>query len=111
MKRRPSSVVISGRKYRILYEKKPSDVDVFRREALWGQIDYWTRTIRVLDDGRDDTDVFQTILHEIIHGLVDGLKLRSLEHTREDEDKHKDLDVLSLALADVLVRNGWIEFK
>lgn len=100
---RPRSVNILGIEYQIDYEDNPADVDLYHREALWGQIDYWTRTIRIYDNGRCAEDRWHTILHEVIHGIALALKIQSLE---QNED---DLDVLALALTDVLFRNGWID--
>jgi len=102
---RPSKVNILGIQYEIEYVDKPSEVDIFKREALWGQIDYWTRSIRIYDNGRTDEDIWQSLFHEILHGIAEGLKLKSLTN----EDNHNDLDVLALAIVDVLFRNDWIK--
>lgn len=100
MKRRPEEIIILGLHYTIEYVDRPSDVDINKRESLWGQIDYWTRSIRVYDNGRRDEDVWETILHEVIHAIADVLKLGDIG---EDETA-----LLSLGLADVLFRNGII---
>lgn len=101
---RPKIVNILGLKYTITYVDKPSEVDIFKRESLWGQIDFWTRTIRIFDDGkRPIEDVFQTILHEILHGIGSSLNLNI-----NKKENHDELDILALALTDVLFRNGWI---
>lgn len=104
MNNRPTTVVILGITYNITYTDKPSEVDIYKRESLWGQIDYWTRTIRVYDNGRSVEDIWDTLLHEIIHGLAQELHLYALK----DEDNHDELDVLALGLRDVLFRNGWL---
>lgn len=71
---RPSSVNILGIVYQIEYVDKPSDVDIFKRKTLWGQIGFWTRTIRVYDRGnRPIEDVWQMIFHEVLHGIADAL--------------------------------------
>ena len=103
---KPASVNILGITYSITYVDKPSDVDIYKRESLWGQIDYWTRTIRIYDQDRTTADILQTILHEVLHGIAQDLKLKSLDYS--DEQKHDDLDILALALSDFLVRNEWI---
>lgn len=102
---RPDEVNILGICYRIEYVDKPSEVDIFKRESLWGQIDYWTRSIRIYDIGRSTEDLWHTLFHEILHGIADGLKLKSLTN----EDNHDDLDILALAIVDVLFRNDWIK--
>jgi len=103
---KPGSVNIIGIVYTIEYVDKPSEVDIHKRESLWGQIDHWTRTIRIYDDGnRPPEDIWQTIIHEVLHGIASLLKLEVLE----DEDNHDELDILALALVDVLFRNDWIK--
>jgi len=101
---KPESVNILGVRYAITYVDKPSDVDLYKRESLWGQIDYWTRTIRIYDNGRQAEDVFESLMHEILHGLTQALKL-----DLEKPEHHDELDLLALGLTDVLFRNSWIK--
>jgi len=99
---RPENINILGVVYKVTYVDKPSDVDIYKRDSLWGQIDYWTRTIRIYDNGdRPGEDVWRTILHEVIHGIEEALHLESLQNA------HNDMDVLALAIMDVMFRNGW----
>ena len=100
---KPDKVNILGVEYSITYVDNPSEVDIYKRESVWGQIDFWTRTIRIYDNGRRPEDVFHSVLHEILHGIAEGLKLELRKSERHDE-----LDLLSLALTDVLFRNNWI---
>lgn len=104
---RPDVINILGIKYQILYVDKPSEVDTFKRESLWGQVDYWTRTIRIYDNGRSDEDVWQIILHEVLHVIAEGLKLKALSN----EKNHDELDILALALTDTIFRNQWFSIK
>jgi len=100
---KPSSVNILGVTYAIAYVEKPSDVDIYHRDSLWGQIDYWTRTIRIYDNGRPEEDIMQCLVHEILHGIAEALKL----NLRKPE-RHDDLDILALALVDTFYRNNWL---
>jgi hypothetical protein len=100
---RPESVNILGKRYSIEYVDRPSDVDVFRRESLWGQIDYWTRTIRIYDNGRTVEDVLETIMHEVIHGILGELRLKDWNNNEDN------VSLLGIGLADVLTRNGWLK--
>ena len=102
---KPDTVNILGIPYSITYVDNPAEVDLHKRQALWGEIDYWTRTIRIYDNGRPDEDVWETVMHEVIHGIASALNIASLEG-KEHED---DVDVLALALTDVLFRNDWIK--
>ena len=102
---KPTRVNILGVVYSITYADKPSEVDIYKREALWGQIDYWTRTIRVYDNGRLAADIWEAIIHEVLHGIAAHLHLKNLGK----EENHDELDLVALALVDVLNRNGWVE--
>jgi hypothetical protein len=102
---KPTKVNILGIDYNIIYVDKPSDVDIYKRESLWGQIDYWTRTIRIYDNDRALDDIWQTIWHEVIHGIIESLHIKSLENLKEC---HDDIDLLALAISDILFRNGWM---
>ncbi len=101
---KPTEVNILGIPYKIEYVDNPADVDSQKRKSLFGQIDPWTATIRVYDKDRPMEDIFCTILHEVLHGISEGLNLclNKVEH-------HDDLDILAIALSDVLLRNGWIK--
>jgi len=101
----PDSVNILGVQYTIEYCDNPAEVDLHKRKSLWGQIDYWTRTIRVYNNDRPRPDVWQTILHEVIHAIVDALHMDVLA------DKEDDVDLLALALMDVLERNEWMRLS
>ena len=100
---KPTSVNIIGVEYQIEYVDKPSEVDIFKRDSLWGQIDYWTRTIRVYDNGRPAEDVWQTIFHEVLHGIQNALHIDKLK------DDEPTIDVLATTLVDTLFRNGWMQ--
>lgn len=101
---KPSKVNIVGIDYTIVYTDTPSDVDIFRRTSMWGQIDFWTRTIRIYDGGRAEEDIMQSVFHEVLHGIADAMKLKNLQ----GDGHHDELDILALALVDVLYRNEWM---
>lgn len=95
----PSEIKIFDTVYTIEYVDKPSDVDINKREALWGQIDYWTQSIRIYNNGQSLSSVWQTIWHEILHGICEKLKLKELN---KDEDK---IDMLAMAINSVIHDN------
>ena len=102
---KPDKVNILGIEYSITYCENPSEVDIHKRTALWGQIDYWTRTIRIYDSERPAEDIWQAIFHEIIHGIVELLHINALDGTEHEDD----IDILALALTDILFRNEWMK--
>lgn len=103
-KAKPETVNILGVTYKIDYMANSSEVDIHKRASLWGQIDFWTRTIRIYDNGRSDADVWQTLLHEILHGICESMHIKL-------EDDEKTTDLLATGLADVFFRNGWIQIE
>lgn len=105
--KKPKSVNVLGKVYSIEYVDKASEVDIFKRKSLRGQIDYWTRTIRIYDCGLAASDVWETIIHEVIHGIVVEMGIESLD--KEGNDVERDLDRLSVGLTDTFIRNGWLK--
>ena len=104
---RPETVNILGLEYKIIYVDNPAEVDILKRSSLWGQIDYWTRTIRVYAANRTDEDIWQTIIHEVLHGIAESLHLKNLQ----GDQNHDSLDILALAIADVMFRNNWMPLR
>ena len=98
----PETIDVLGIKYTVEYLEKPSDVDIDKRTALWGQVDFWTRSIRIYDGAgsRPAEDMWCTILHEVIHAICEALKLKDI-----DED---NTQLLALGLLNVLVDNKWM---
>ena len=101
----PKEVNILGIPYKIIYLNNSVDVDNKKRESLWGQIDFWDHVIRIYDNGRPIEAVWQTILHEILHGIVEHLKLKNFG----GEQGHDKLDLIALGLTEILFRNKWIK--
>lgn len=108
---RPNEINILGIKYKVEYCDKPSDVDIFKRESCWGQIDYWTRTIRIYEHEFPHRDVWQTVFYEIIHGIIQQMHLEDL--IIKDDYPHKNMeklvDCLSLGIMNVLFENKWFK--
>lgn len=103
---KPASINILGTVYTVEYVEKPSDVDLFKRESLWGQVDYWTRTIRVYDNNNPVQDVWRSVFHEVLHAIATGLHIED-----EFNDEDEMVDLVAMALVDVLVRNGWMRIE
>jgi len=104
---KPFTINVLGIEYKVQYVDKPSDVDIFKRESLWGQCDHWTRSIRVYDNGeRPIQDLWRTVLHEVLHAIALTVHI---DEKFNDEDNLVDL--IATALVDVVVRNGWMEIE
>lgn len=103
MKNLPNSVNVLGVDYKIIYVDIPSDVDHFKREAKWGEIDFWTRSIRIYKGERPLEDIWGTIWHEILHAISETLHLKNVD------DENDTVDLLSTAIADLLFRNDWLK--
>ena len=106
---KPTKINILGCEYSVKYCDKPSDVDIFKRKSLWGQIDYWTRTIRIYDNGRKLQDIWQSIMHEILHGISEQMRIKSIKDGDTVDQVEKDIDLLATGLTDTFFRNGGIK--
>lgn len=103
MNKLPTSVKIIDQ----VYLDNPSKVDIFNRKSLWSQIDYWTHSIRIYrPDGRTDLEVWNTIIHEILHGIIDGLKIEEIQGLCNDEEEHV-VHLLATGLNAVLNDNAF----
>lgn len=102
---RPVTIKILNAEYQISYEAKPSDVDIFKRESAWGQIDFWTRTIRIYDNKTTTADILHTLLHEILHGLVEALHIELLSKSDTQKENEKIIDLLAVGLTSVFLDN------
>lgn len=106
MKNLPTEIKLVDMVYKIEYCEKPSDVDIYKRSSLWGQIDYWTRTIRIYrTKDSNDGDTQQTILHELIHGIVDKFHIDQIE---KHVDYEKIVDLLATGINSILIDNPGI---
>lgn len=103
----PTNINILGKNYTVTYVEKPSEVDIFKRESLWGQIDYWTRSIRIYKNPvAPPEEAFHTLIHETLHGIAQELHLKL-----NDKENHDELDIFGLAICDVLTRNNFIQLE
>ena len=101
---KPTEVNILGQVYKIEYCKNASEVDIDHRQSLWGQIDYWTQTIRVYDNNSPEAKIMQTLIHEVLHGIAGQLHMKL-----NKEENHDELDILAMSLYDVMKRNDWLK--
>lgn len=101
----PSTVNVIGITYKINYVDKPSDVDLHQRETLWGQVDLWTRTIRIYKNDRTYEDIMQTLWHEIIHAIANQLHIEDAVN-----DNNEVVDLLATGLSNVVDQNNWLAY-
>jgi hypothetical protein len=103
---KPESLNILGIPYSITYCDKLTDVTANNRVTdITGEIDYVTKKIRIYDNGNPIEDVWEIILHEVIHGIAESLRIKPLTNN-ECEDT---VELLALALNDFLFRNDLIK--
>lgn len=111
MNKLPTSVKIIDQIYSIEYVDNPSKVDIFNRKSLWGQIDYWTRSIRIYrPSGYSNFEVWNSIIHEILHGIIDGLKIEEISGLGCDNEEHI-VHLLATGLNAVLNDNAFLFLK
>lgn len=104
MSLKPTEVNILGKTYIIEYKDSSIDVDMNKRESLWGQVDFWTHIIRIYDKGVPDGQVWDTIIHEVLHVINTELHIGKQESNEENT-----VGLIAMALSDVLIRNGWLK--
>ena len=102
----PSTVMVGGIPHTVSYHDKPSDVDLFQRESMWGQHDPWTKSIRVYKDDNPYASIFKVLLHEIIHGY--GVEWNMDELTSHCEKAEENVDVYVRMFFDILSSNPWM---
>lgn len=101
---RPKTLNIMSTKYKVLYFEHVNLDDRDPTARYDGFIDPDAGEIRInAKGGRPEAEVFKTLLHEVLEGLSMELNL-----CLREEENHDDLDTLSVALLDFLVRNKWI---
>jgi hypothetical protein len=105
---KPDTLNILGIPYKVTYCDKSGDIDPEpdRGVPLIGNIDYWKQKIKIYDNGRPIEDIWQTIIHETLHGIAEKMHLKFLQDCEDN-----DLDLLALALNDFLFRNGLIKLE
>lgn len=101
-KKRLNKINILGTIYKIKYFSKPSDVDHNGRNACFGQVDFWTRTIRLYDKQTKE-ELFQTLMHEVIHAITYHLHIDDITKSPREETI---VDLLATGLKDVFTRNA-----
>ena len=97
----PTKTEIFGIPYKINWYKT-SEVDIFKQKALWGQIDYNSREIRVSNE-LSSRDKMVTLFEEILHGVFNEMEY---DHLNED---HKFITPLVNGLFTALEKIGLIE--
>ena len=102
----PNSINIFSVIYDVSYHLITTEVDSGKKKSLFGQVDYWDRTIRIYYKDRTIEDVFMTLLHEILHVVDDDLEMGLFE----GEYREKKINILTTALFDTLKRNNWLKF-
>ena len=113
MKNRPASVNICGIEYKIVYHDNNLDVGASMADGSYlGMINDANKTISIYTKNQPEGAIWQTLWHEILHGIANHMNIRSLiPKNNEDDEEHQTLDVLSVAISDTLIRNGWITTK
>lgn len=100
----PKKVRVIDVVYKITCVDKPSEVDIFGRQTLWGQCDFWTRTIRIYHNGRQRSDIMQTVWHEIIHAICEKTDIAQTS-SKDLGSNEKAVDLLATGINAVLLDN------
>ncbi len=102
------TINILSTEYKVMLCKDIKEVDPANKCDLdtqaFGTIDYINREIRVWDC-ENKSEVFKTLLHEIIHGALNSLALNKIN---EDEIF---IEQLTNIIADTLIRNNLVKME
>ena len=102
----PETVMIAGVPHKVEYCTRASEVDINKRESLWGQIDFWTKTIRIYTKDNPYAAIFKVLLHEMIHGYGAEWDIKDLNP--ESEDTETKTDLLANLFFDLFISNPWL---
>jgi len=104
----PKEIDILSTKYKIEYLDNTLDVDPDHREPMFGNIDFWSRTIRIYKKDLQTVDVFKTLIHEIIHAVIEAARISEISEL----EKYEDItDLLTVLLTDTFLRNKFIKLE
>lgn len=94
-------VNILGFNFKIDYVDNASEVDIHKRESYVGQIDYWSKSIRIYNKS-DNEQKCETLIHEILHGIAEYGCINEIK-------EEKIISRLSILIYDTLNRNGLLK--
>jgi hypothetical protein len=95
----PNKIIISGIEWEVKIENHASEVDIDKRDALWGQTDHWHKVLRVLK--RKESAMKVTFFHELLHALF--------SKTNYEKLNENDVELLAQKLYDTLERNNLLK--
>ena len=105
---KPDSVNVLGKTYTIRYVTDSYKVGPDSYELLWGYIDHMAREISIYDNENLE-DIFETLLHELMHGIGAILGIPALDGGTEESESLVNL--LAISISDLLIRNNWISLE
>lgn len=99
--KQPTSVAFCGLRYKIVYVDDLGD--------RLGQIDFQGQPIKILS-GNSAAYTLRTLLHEMVHGVVQNLSVREL---MDDDGKHMEhpIDQIANGIAEALESSGLVKLE
>jgi len=101
--KKPESVNILSREYKVTYLDSIEKVNTEGRDQAFGMANFHEHTIRLFEGKMVKQEVMSTLMHEIIEIISKDLELCLCA-----PENHKDLNTLATVLVDTFIRNGWI---
>jgi len=102
---KPDVLNICGIPYKIRYCQHESDVDSERDKPFLGYINYKTQTINVYDKNCNIEFIWNTIMHEVLHGIAESVCAKAFN------DNEAELEPIARGLTDFLFRNDLIKLE
>ena len=85
----PTELKILDQTFKVLYFDKASDVDPRGADTMYEHFDRWNHEIRIYNrDGFSKAEVWNSIIHESIHAIVDILKINEIRDLNSFDEEH-----------------------
>lgn len=85
----PTELKILDQTFSILYFDKASDVDPRGADTMYGYFDRWHHEIRIYNhDGFSEAEVWNSIIHESLHAIVEILKINEIHDLSSYDEEH-----------------------
>lgn len=85
----PTELKILDQTFKVLYFDNPSEVDPRGADSMYGHFDRMNHEIRIYNkDGLSEAEVWNSLIHESIHAIVNILKINEISSLDSFDEEH-----------------------
>jgi hypothetical protein len=95
----PTKLSILSIEYDVVYQKGPK---IEEDSLRYGSIDFESRVITIFTKNRRMSETVCTLIHEIVHAVVDAMAIIDIQDSEREE---QIVSALAAGLSDVFLRN------